>query len=483
MYMVYSVDEVLEEEMRTYALPLEVAWVEVETELRTVSELLEKSLSCIVVVCDLSRMYLETVLDTVLLVYVEDWTPEVVDLLETLLDHLSSCLRERIKILPDSRADETGHTISTELTCCDCRSLHCLDRPFADCVWLACKLYDYAADGLKKALPTAKIGGPETTDPAGNRAMDYLKRFLDHCRDGINYATGKKGAPLDFITFHAKGSPQVLDDHVRMNIGRQLRNIDLGFEAVASYPEFKDLPIIIGESDPEGCAACSVDYHPSNDYRNGTMYSSYSANTYARTYELARKHGVNIAGAVAWAFEFEDQKWFAGFRDLATNGVDKPVLNVFRMFGLMQGGDLVKVDASRPMSADEIVASSVRENPDVSAIASSDGKSVSIMVWNYHDDDLKSAPADVNVVFDGLDAEKVLVSQYRIDDKFSNSFETWKAIGSPQNPTEEQYRILEQSGQLQLYTSPAWTEVKEGQVKLSFSLPRQGVALVKILMP
>ena len=346
-----------------------------------------------------------------------------------------------------------------------------------------CKLYDYAADGLKKALPTAKIGGPETTDPAGNRAMDYLKRFLDHCRDGVNYATGKKGAPLDFITFHAKGSPQVLDDHVRMNIGRQLRNIDLGFEAVASYPEFKDLPIIIGESDPEGCAACSVDYHPSNDYRNGTMYSSYSANTYARTYELARKHGVNIAGAVAWAFEFEDQKWFAGFRDLATNGVDKPVLNVFRMFGLMQGGDLVKVDASRPMSADEIVASSVRENPDVSAIASSDGKSVSIMVWNYHDDDLKSAPADVNVVFDGLDAEKVLVSQYRIDDKFSNSFETWKAIGSPQNPTEEQYRILEQSGQLQLYTSPAWTEVKEGQVKLSFSLPRQGVALVKILMP
>ena len=25
----------------------------------------------------------------------------------------------------------------------------------------------------------------------------------------------------------------------------------------------------------------------------------------------------------------------AGFRDLATNGVDKPVLNVFRMLGMM----------------------------------------------------------------------------------------------------------------------------------------------------
>ena len=94
-----------------------------------------------------------------------------------------------------------------------------------------------------------------------------------------------------------------MDGHVRMNIGRQLKNIDMGCEVVASYPEFKHLPIIIGESDPEGCAACSVATHPSNAYRNGTMYSSYSANTWARTYEIARKHGVNIVGAVAWAFE------------------------------------------------------------------------------------------------------------------------------------------------------------------------------------
>ena len=206
-----------------------------------------------------------------------------------------------------------------------------------------CKLYDYAVDGVKKALPDAKVGGPETTDPSGQRANEYLRKFLDHCRDGVNYATGGKGAPLDFITFHAKGSPQFVDGHVRMNIGRQLKNIDMGCEVVASYPEYKHLPIIIGESDPEGCAACSVATHPSNAYRNGTMYSSYSANTWARTYEIARKHGVNIVGAVAWAFEYEDQIWFGGFRDLATNGVDKPVLNVMRMYGLMQGGSLVKV--------------------------------------------------------------------------------------------------------------------------------------------
>lgn len=33
-----------------------------------------------------------------------------------------------------------------------------------------------------------------------------------------NHATGAKGTPLDFVAFHAKGSPTVVDGHVRMGI-------------------------------------------------------------------------------------------------------------------------------------------------------------------------------------------------------------------------------------------------------------------------
>ena len=51
---------------------------------------------------------------------------------------------------------------------------------------------------------------------------------------------------------------------------------------------------------------------------------------------MADRTGANFLGAVTWAFEFEDQPWFAGFRSLATNGIGKPVLNVFRMFGMME---------------------------------------------------------------------------------------------------------------------------------------------------
>lgn len=342
-----------------------------------------------------------------------------------------------------------------------------------------CKLYDYAADGLKKALPEAKIGGPETTDPSGKNASDYLRLFLEHCIRGKNYATGEIGSPLDFITFHAKGGPRVIDNRVQMNMGRQLLNISKGFEIVASFPELRHLPIIIGESDPEGCAACSIEHHPQNAYRNGTMYSSYTAASFARKYDLARKYGVNFIGAVSWSFEFENQMWYAGFRDLATNGVDKPVLNVFRMFGMMKG-NLISVKSSRNFSIEELCQNSVRKEADVNALASSDDRSIAVMIWNYHDDDLPAPDEKIKISFKNIKAKRVLVHHYRIDNKYSNSYEVWKSMGSPQNPSKEQIKELEQSGKLQMYTSPTWHQPKEKNLNLSFSLPRQGVSLVTL---
>ena len=75
-----------------------------------------------------------------------------------------------------------------------------------------------------------------------------------------------------------------VDGHVRMGIANQLRTIDANFGIIASFPELKDKPIVIGESDPDGCAACQG---PQLGYRNGTMYSSYTAASFARKHDLA----------------------------------------------------------------------------------------------------------------------------------------------------------------------------------------------------
>ena len=342
-----------------------------------------------------------------------------------------------------------------------------------------CKLYDYAAHGLKRALPEARIGGPHTTDPTGANAANFLRKFLEHCLRGTNYATGEKGAPLDYVGFHAKGFPTVVDGHVRMNLGRQLRNVQTGCEIVQSFPELKDIPIIIGESDPEGCAACSIDHHPQNAYRNGTMFSSYVAAAFAKKYDIAARTGANLLGAVSWAFEFEDQPWFAGFRDLATNGVDKPVLNVFRMYGMMKG-ELVEAVSSHGLTAEETVTSSVRTQADIGVLASRTERSATVMVWNYHDDELPAEAAQILLAVDKLGAERVFVSHYRIDGEHSNAYELWKSMGHPQHPTPEQYTLLEQKGRLESFEPARWTDAENGVLTMDFPLPRQGVSLIEI---
>jgi xylan 1,4-beta-xylosidase len=341
------------------------------------------------------------------------------------------------------------------------------------------KLYDYSADAVKRALPTAKIGGPEVTGPNWEDSAIFLKAFLNHVTKGKNYVTGKTGSPIDFLTFHAKGAPKLVDGFVRMDIGTQLRDMDKGFEIVATYPTLKKLPIIIGESDPEGCAACSEDLSPQNAYRNGTMYSSYTAASFARKSDLAAAHGVNLLGAVTWAFEFEDQAWFRGFRDLATNGVDKPVLNVFRMFGMMQGK---RVEVKQNLVYDylKVRNESVRGEPDINAFASKDEKSAAVMVWNYHDDNKPAPDSPVAVQIKGIKVQRVLVQHFRIDQQHSNSYEAWKKMGSPKKPTEEQITALEKSGQLQLLTSPQWVNIKDGELTMPFPLPRQAVSFLKI---
>jgi xylan 1,4-beta-xylosidase len=339
------------------------------------------------------------------------------------------------------------------------------------------KLYDYAADGVRRALPTARVGGPET---AGGPGGKFLREFLDHCARGTNFVSGKIGSPLDFVSFHAKGSPVFTNDHVRMGMANQLKNMSDAFAVIASFPEYKRTPIVIGESDPEGCAACR---EPRDAYRNGTMYSSYTAASFPRALELAEKSGVNLEGALTWAFEFEDQPPFAGFRQLASAGLDLPVLNVFRMFAKMSGQKL-SATSSAGLDADTIRKSGVRGAADVSALASRDTNKLCVLLWHYHDDDVPGPDAQVELNLTGLAIPdgQVQAQQFRIDAEHSNSYEAWKRMGEPPQLSPAQYAALEVAGKLAELDEPKSLRVRDGAAKIKLNLPRQAVALLVLTL-
>lgn len=335
------------------------------------------------------------------------------------------------------------------------------------------KLHDYAVAGVRRALPEARVGGPDCAGAGGQ----FLRDFLEHCLHGVNYATGTKGTPLDFVSFHAKGSPTVVNGHVRMGIDAQLKTIETAFNIIGSYPELKDIPVVIGESDPEGCAACQG---PQMAYRNGTMYSSYTAAVFARKHELAALHHINLEGALTWAFTFEDQPWFAGFRQLASNGVPLAVLNVFRIYSLMGPERLTATsDGMRPLA--EMLTRGVRDTPDVGVLASGGANRVAILVWHYHDDDVAGPDAAVSLAVDGLPSGLATAkfTHYRIDQNHSNAYAEWQRLGSPIAPNEKQYAQLERASDLATLTdSPPTVSVDGGKAQVAFTLPRQAVSLL-----
>jgi xylan 1,4-beta-xylosidase len=118
----------------------------------------------------------------------------------------------------------------------------------------------------------------------------------------------------------------------------------------------------------------------------------------------------------------------------------------------------------------------------VDGFATRSVKEAAVLVWNYHDVNQPAPATPTTVTIHGIPAgiDRVLLEHYRIDDAHSNAYTVWQKMGSPQHPTAQQYADLRDAGQLQLLTSPEWLDVKNGEVKVSTELPRQGISLLHL---
>ena len=340
------------------------------------------------------------------------------------------------------------------------------------------KLYDTTEAALHQVLPDAPLGGPAVAGAGGL----FLTEFLKHCATGTNAVTGTTGTRLDLVTFHAKGGVEVAGDHVEMNLGSQLRQHQAGFNAVAAVPAFKQTPIYVTEADPDGCAACPASSIPADVYRLSPAYGAYEMAMMKHSLELEAQVGVKLGGLLTWAFTFPGTPYFAGYRTLATHGVNLPVMAAFQLLGRLSGARLPLVsDGARPLS--DILANSVRTDPDVDGLAARDGNVVQILLWNYHDDLLPATAARVHLTA-ALPPElssTVRISHLRVDESHGDAYTTWVAQGMPASPSAAQVAALQQAMQpAPLVPNRVAAVAAGGVVAVDFDLPRFGVSLVTI---
>jgi xylan 1,4-beta-xylosidase len=340
------------------------------------------------------------------------------------------------------------------------------------------QLYDYTEAALHEVIPSAAFGGPAVAGAGGG----FLKQFLRHCATGTNAVTGNTGTRLDLVSFHAKGGVTVTEDHVQMDLGTQLRLHRAGFAAVAVFPQFQQTPIYITEADPEGCAACPASTTPAAAYRNSTAYGAYEIAMMKLTIDLEAEVGVKLGGVLTWAFTFPGTPYFAGYRALATNGINLPVMSAFKLLGSLAGARL-PLTSSGALTLDEVLANGVRGQPQVDGMATQDGDAVKVLVWNYHDDivTVPATPVRLTIKVPASFGSSVRVSHLRVDESHGDAYTVWVSQGKPASPSAAQVAALERAMDPSLLVPDRRAAVAaDGSVAVDFDLPRFGVSLVTI---
>lgn len=366
------------------------------------------------------------------------------------------------------------------------------------------RLYDYTEWALHSVLPQAKLGGPSVTGPGDAKAAAFLERFLEHCVRGENAVTGEIGTRLDLVTFHAKGGGYGRDPQATKEtptIARLVGHVEAGLQVLAGFPELAGVEVNLSECDPDGWAAGGRHDNPNLAFRNTEYYASYLARAVCELVDAAAPGAAvsaggggplpgaasngaagpnRVDGMLTWAFQFEDGEYFEGRRCLSTNGLDKPVLNVFRLLAML-GGARLEADVAAAGAGNAARAVDA-DGGAPSVLAAADGTGgVQVLLVRHADDWDEREESIVRVRVCGLvPGREYQPTEWRVDRANANAYAAWTAMGSPQDPSTAERRRLEESARLRPTPHPAATADADGVLTVSVRLDVHAVCLLTL---
>ena len=225
-------------------------------------------------------------------------------------------------------------------------------------------------------MPTARFGGPATTGhyELDGHASRFMRAFLDHIRNGVNYYSGEKGTRIDFTSFHTKGGGyrfNALAEKQIPSVKGRLANVKVQSDIIKEFG-YGDLECVLSEADPDGWAAGGRYDNFNLNFRNSEYYASYVMSSYKNLYDLADAQQMDIR-PLAWAFMFEGERCFEGTRTFSTQGIDKAVFNLFKLLAKM-GHQRVELTSGRdldPLSFKDL--NGTEEGPEIDGWATCDG--------------------------------------------------------------------------------------------------------------
>lgn len=343
------------------------------------------------------------------------------------------------------------------------------------------ELYSVTARAVRSVLPGAKVGGPAVTGGGDG----FLRGFLQHTRDQQD--------PIDFVSFHTKGSAftpwrvygptgGAAPEQQNPSTHKMLFEIRRMLRVIAEFDEYRGLPAIVDECDAGVPAHFSVYDNANFQFQNTEYYPVFQVKLMKKILDLNETEAVQVEQATSWSFYFEGERFFEGTRAFLTaGGIEKPLLNAYRLLGRL--GEL-RIDAVSDAAhavtlLDQAEGRSMPEEIDALASRSASG-TIAVLVWRHTDDQYQRDDVSAAVTLDvtGLDADAYTLSHHRIDAAHSNSHTAWVAAGSPQVPTEEQLAAIKARQGVEELEPARRVEVSSSALELTVSLPLPSVSLL-----
>ena len=352
-----------------------------------------------------------------------------------------------------------------------------------------CKLFDYTEHAVHGVLPELRLSGPAVTGIfEEGHAQEFFRYFLEHCHDGVNFCTQQKGTRLDFITFHVKGGGFPFEMHAPKavpSVESLVYQVKMGLEIITEYG-YQDLEVVLSEADPDGWAAGGIYDNANMIFRNTEYYATYVASTYEKIDQLSVKYGIKVR-PLAWAFMFPGERCFEGTRTFSTQGIDKAVFNMFKIYGAL-GDEKLAFTSDKAETLDFLNEPDIGtknhsqytgegEETDVSgfAVKGKNGET-QIIIYSHNNDRDKEVTQEITVCVNGLCGAEKKLEHYRIDAQHSNPYAEWVRQGKPLFPQGVQYDAIKARDGLEKLEEDQVVPVTDGKLELKFTMPTHGVS-------